>query len=555
MRFRFPPRTLPGLSPLPLSRDDRGAIAPMIGLMIAVLGGFTGLAVDLGLIYHERQRLRSAADLAAIAAVRAADATGATRASLAGNGYANPNNLAVQVGTYKADKATSVGSRFSAGGTIPNAAQVGLDSTIKAVFSRLVGGPSSYTVSARATAVKADLASFGIGSRLASLDGGIANALLTALLGTNVNAYLVDYNGLADVKVDMANFLAKLALRANIQADSYQNVLNAKVGAGPLLGALIDAARDAGAGSNVLNYLAAVGQGPVAGVNATVGDLLSVGVLADAPMGSTETSVGVGLAQILSALGAVSNGQNPIVLDLAAAPLGLAKARISLRLGEKWQSSGLVLPGASVTTAQVRLLLEVWVNVPLLGSAVRVPIYVEAARGTAQLTNVSCPWTSSTDRSATLSVNTGLAFLAITDTAGISLDPASPRPAVRSASLVSLPLVSVTGSTSVEVGSSQPQSVTFSDNDIRTQTIKTVSSWRGSPTATLLANLNLNVNVAGLLSLGLGGLSQAISGALLAVSPALDLILSTVLDVAGIRLAAADVAVEATRCGGAVLVQ
>lgn len=53
------------------SRDDRGAVAPIFGLMAIALFFLTGMAIDFGRITHMRSKVAAAADGAALAAGRA----------------------------------------------------------------------------------------------------------------------------------------------------------------------------------------------------------------------------------------------------------------------------------------------------------------------------------------------------------------------------------------------------------------------------------------------------------------------------------------------------
>ena len=53
---------------LQISRDRRGAIAPLVALTLPALIGAMALAVDVGFLYVEHQRLQIAADAAATGA-------------------------------------------------------------------------------------------------------------------------------------------------------------------------------------------------------------------------------------------------------------------------------------------------------------------------------------------------------------------------------------------------------------------------------------------------------------------------------------------------------
>ena len=56
------------LHPVPSRREQRGAIAIIVGLSLAVLIGFAGLALDGGRLYLTKTELQNAADACALAA-------------------------------------------------------------------------------------------------------------------------------------------------------------------------------------------------------------------------------------------------------------------------------------------------------------------------------------------------------------------------------------------------------------------------------------------------------------------------------------------------------
>ncbi len=77
---------------------ERGAVLPMVGLMIAVLLGMAGLVIDLGGLFVAKTELQSAMDSCALAAAQELDgATDAvTRATSAGKTAGNANNVVYQ---------------------------------------------------------------------------------------------------------------------------------------------------------------------------------------------------------------------------------------------------------------------------------------------------------------------------------------------------------------------------------------------------------------------------------------------------------------------------
>jgi hypothetical protein len=81
------------------TQKQRGQILPLVGLMLVVLMGFAGLAVDLGYVQFQQRQQQSAADAAAVAGAQAliykdscSDSTDATTAAdndSSANGYTN----------------------------------------------------------------------------------------------------------------------------------------------------------------------------------------------------------------------------------------------------------------------------------------------------------------------------------------------------------------------------------------------------------------------------------------------------------------------------------
>ncbi len=533
-------------------RSERaGSILPLAGAALAVLCGCAGLGIDLGMVYLEKRRVQAAADLAALAAVRAIGSPGAAAQALADNGYPEPSHLGVTPGLYTPNRALSPEARFAPGAAAPNAVRVSLGSQVRAGFSRVVGGPASYAVSARSTARQADLAAFGIGSRLVGLDGGILNALLSGLLGTRVSLSAMSYQALAGLDVDALSFLRAAALRGNIRAATFDDVLAGSLSLVDLISALDTAAEGGGAGAaGALSSLTGALSGTTRRV--PLDQLLTVGEIGAAPLASPGTPLTVNALGLLTAAAALANGTDQVSVDLGTGIPGLAQARVSLRIGQGWQSSGYVSPGARLGTAQTRALVEVGIGgLPGLPN-LTVPIYLELAQGSATLRRVACPWSSDSERAVTLDVATGAAFLAIGAVDGSTL--ASVRPPLAPATILRAPLLSVTASANRTIGSGQ-RSLTFTDADIRAGRLRTVSATEltGSLVGTLLTTLNLGVN-----GTPLGGvlpLQAAIGGVLGQAAGPIDALLFSVLGSLGLRIGAADVAVTGTRCGGAVLVQ
>src|SRR5690606_15098248 len=149
----------------------------------------SAFAVDVGQMFADRRKAQSTADLAAIAA--ASDLVNAERA--AGATVAR-NNLpagalqSVVLGIYDPNPALPPSQRFQpAPASLANAAQISLRTTTPLFLGRLLAGRDRFEVRTRAVASQTAFASFAIGSGLASIEGGVANQLLGAMLGTSLS--------------------------------------------------------------------------------------------------------------------------------------------------------------------------------------------------------------------------------------------------------------------------------------------------------------------------------------------------------------------------------
>ncbi|HEY5336831.1 MAG TPA: pilus assembly protein TadG-related protein [Rhizomicrobium sp.] len=220
-------------------RDKRGALSVITAISGLVLLGFTAGAVDFGSVFLKERQLQGMADLAAMAAAsNLNEAQKAADETAKANDWSSPVTATVVTGNYTADATLAAAQRFAAGGSSPDAARVTLKSSADLYFASLLLGRSSLPISRSATAARAELAGFSLGTRLASLNGGMANALLSALTGSSVNLSVMDYNALANARVDLFQYANALKARANVTAASFNDTLNSNgIGAGRPSGA------------------------------------------------------------------------------------------------------------------------------------------------------------------------------------------------------------------------------------------------------------------------------------------------------------------------------
>lgn len=531
-----------------------GNVVILVALGSSLLMGAGAVGIDLGQVFQARRKAQGAADIAAmLAAVDPTKADTVARRSLVDNGY-DPARATVATGGYDASAPNVVpGSRFNSGANPANAVRVGLSTTVPVTFGRAIGLPATVPIRVTGTAASAQFAAFTIGSGTAALSGGIANAVLGALLGAKLSLGVSDYNALASAKVDGLRVLDALAASLNLQAANYTDIVQANASVGQLLMAMRVAAQGNSAAvsalSSILNAL------PNAGNLVPVGQVDALGDVAALAPGRGLAGPSLDVMDLLAATASLANGQNQVAIDLGGTVPGLLSTRLTLAIGERRRSSGWVRPGspnATVKTAQTRLLIEATISAPLGLGTVYVPIYAEVASAQATLRTLTCSGPSG-GRQATIEAQTGLATLAIAAVNRASINGGTTSPDLsQPAVLIALPLANIGGRTVTNIGSNT-QTLTFTDADIANHTVRTVSSTNvaQSLTGSLLGNLSFNLNGFGLTPLLQTSLATTLG---LAAAP-LDLVLNAVLQSLGLRIGYADVEMDGTLCSQAVLVQ
>ncbi len=527
--------------------------------------GFTAFGIDIGSIFLDKRKTQSVADLAAIvAASDPTKATNAAKAALLQNNYPADSLVAVEYGTYVADATLAPKQRFTVAagpGPTTNAVRVTVQTRTPLYFGRLLVGSSSYDVRASATAATTAMASFAIGSRLASLNGGVLNQVLGTLLGTTLSLSVMDYNALLGAKVDAFSFLSALATQVNLTAGTYDQLLAGEVKLPDLIAALLNAQRSANGNDAATIALSKVSQA----VTGLLGKIIPQGLIDPGPYAVLQAGqkplfgVSVSVLDLLSAIAVLGNGTHQIATGLSLNLPGIASVQLQAAVGERpvgtsWMTVG--AKGASVHTAQTRVLLQVQLLGSGAASAINLPLYVEVASGTATLDALQCGYPDISSSSVTLGVTPGLvdAWIGGVSTADLTNFTTAPNPPP--ATLVNvLGLVKVTGLAHARIGNTTPTSVNFSYADIQAQTRKTVNStsFVSSLLGSLLGNLDLKVSILGL-GLDLGPLIQLIGNILAAVTAPLDQLLASVLQTLGVSLGQADVWTTGIRCDNAVLV-
>src|SRR5690606_12213882 len=102
--------------------------------------------------------------------------------------------IRVETGRYSPNPDLAVGERFKADAPSPNAVRITFHKTGDIYFARAFSDPPEIATTAIAS--RRPMAAFSIGSRLARLDGGLLNAVLGGLTGSQISLDLMDYDAL-----------------------------------------------------------------------------------------------------------------------------------------------------------------------------------------------------------------------------------------------------------------------------------------------------------------------------------------------------------------------
>ncbi len=539
------------------SADERGNIAIMSAASLLMLIACTALGVDVGSIFFDKRRTQSAADLAAI--VAASDLPNAIRAAAAAvakNNYPPDSVVAVEPGVYKADASLTPQQRFVAAAKPPNAVRVTLQTKTPLYFGKVLTGDAQWKLNATAIASTTQLATFAIGSRLVSLNGGLLNALLGKMLGTTLSLSAMDYNALLSTKIDAFDFLSALATRVNLTGVTYDTLLGSNIKVPDIIAALATA-NGSNSASPALSSVSSAVTGLTNRIVPT--SLIDLGPYSNLTVGEKpRIGVSVSAYDLLSATASLANGTNQIATGLNLSLPGIAAVTLMVTVGERpvgtsWITVGAV--GASVHTAQTRVLLKIQLVGTGAVSVVNVPVYVEVAAGTATLNAISCGYPSVSNSTVTLGVSPGLVDAWIGDVTPAMMTNFSTKPNPPVAKIVDLGAIQVAGRAHATMANTAPTPVTFSYADIQAQTKKTTNTtnFTSSLVASLLGDLQLGVQL-GPLGLPIPGIGALVASILSGATGSIDTLLNSVLQTLGIGLGQVDSWVTGVRCDGAVLV-
>ncbi|HEX7851569.1 MAG TPA: TadG family pilus assembly protein [Sphingomonas sp.] len=521
------------------------------GGLLAFLG-VAALAVDATNLYLAKRHAQGIADSAALAA--AGDIQNASSAAAAARN-ANPMQglsiLSVEPGQYADDPTIAAGERFVAGPDNANAARVRVHVDAPLYFARIFGKPT-VPVEASGTAARIDLVAFSIGSRLAGVNGGLPNAMLSQLAGTDLQLSAMDYQALASGQLDILKFSEALRSQLNVQTATFGELMNTQASLGQIARAMSASVTDAQA-SSVLRAVA----DRLPQTSTKLSSLIDLGPLAGETKSDPSRPITVDAFSMLRGTLELG-GQHQISTDLAATVPGLTSTKLTIAIGERAANSPWLRVTAAhdveVRTAQTRIYLDTQVAPQLGLASLRVPIYVELAAATAKLKDVSCTG-GSKKATVKLNVTPSVGEAAIADVDPAALGNFQVAPALNRVTMLRTPVATVSGFADVKLGGVDPQEVFFSASDIASHSVKHVSTndLVQGVVSSLISRIDLNVNVLGL-GLGVGALTALVGQVLGQAAAPLDGVYSQVTSLLGVQVGQADVWVNGVRCGTPVLV-
>lgn len=564
--------------------NEDGAISMIAVAVIFIALGMGAVVVDAGAFLLARRELQNATDAAAFAAVQKFSANSAAayqqaaRDVITENGYDGAVMKSATLGVYTADESLTPAARFSSAGASTsngNAIRVETEATAPVYFARVFGFGSTSTIKAVATAAQLSSVSFGAGTRLASIDSSnsaVLNSVLGQMLGTTLDLSAVDYNALLNTRLDALTLMQALATQANVQGVSYEDLLNASLTPKQVLTAAMTAIQNSpskvsGSAANSVTALQQVTNAISSGSAVQIKRIVDAPDLYDRMLGSIKVSDGietaVNLLDLLSASAKIVGANKLIDLGTSVSvPIVNTSVRTRLAIGEPMKQIIMGKKGTSIQTAQTRLGLEITLlslSIPLLSTSVSLPVYVEAASGTATVASIPC---NRNGTMATIDATTGVTSARVGTVSNASLANFSSSVTPGAASIasigVSVPLVGTVNVATVQANGTasiagSSSTLSYSQTDMNNRTVKSVSS-SGSLLSNLGSNLTLTITVlnSGLLSPILNTLTSSLStltSRLLSALSVLDAPLNVVLSTLGIQLGTIDVVTTGASCG------
>lgn len=331
-------------------------VALWMGIALAAL-----MVLDIGNLFWQKRELQKIADLSALAgAVKPLDGACTSASSSNAKLIAEANGMRVadtfvaKHGQWKPAVGVPLEQFFAeSAASTSNACHVEIQRNVSYFFILSASGNQSRWIGAKATALVSGepMATVLIRSTLASLNGGVLNTLLSAVLGSQINLTAASWQGIAKLNVNLLKVFDSL-LELNTELGSYEQLLKSKLKVGDLLTAMVTAVepgRFATADVAALRQLASVNFG---NVEVRLADLIKLENV------SPSAALNLGVSALELVQGALQFAAKDKVLSLNMNILGLLK--VKLKVIEPAQMAIIGNPNnenivIEARTAQVRL--------------------------------------------------------------------------------------------------------------------------------------------------------------------------------------------------------
>ena len=515
-------------------RDERGAIVPMVAMLLTCLIGVTALTVDIGLQRVARVDMQSVADMVALDLSRDLDGRAASaiapglQAAADRSVARNPDTMGGAVTVVPELGTLDSSGVFTtvSGSTVPDAVRVTASTTVAFHFVSGSGGVGRSAVGVARSQACYKLGSWG--ARLTTTAN--ANLLYRVLAASGVGASVSSstYQGLVGATVDAADLATELGLASPEELGA----------ASVTLSTLLDAAAQV-IGTN------GASSGQVAALDAIRANL---GTLSDQPVGlanlfTVSSGAGAGLSAAVDladlVVGAllVADGNSAVNVDLGSGLPGVGSFVSSVGLIQAARTTCGFAGATPNSSNQVALTSQasltdqsLTVGIPgvagvTVGSATPMTLTVSTASATSTLDAVTC---GSSSKSATISTTGGL----------LSASLVLPVKLTVKVGLVQIPVTATFRATLTPSGT--PGAVTIT---VPSQSYGTPYSNGGSQAQLPSATLDPVGSVAGLSTSQVNSLLAAVS--ISVVTPLVDALNADVVgplsDLAGLRTSGADV--------------
>lgn len=530
-------------------RHQRGVAAIFAALALVALLAAVGIAIDLSRFYFAQRDLQRMTNAAALDAARVAGGCLGIPADPQAAALIEVNQSVLRNGGQvdyvtrgsvlvgRMLRGTSGVRSFSPGEAEENrAVQVILRRPAPRRLIPLPGAnDGNFTLTATAAAQSRPLVSLSVGSSVVSINNGLLGDLLKGLLGGNPNVNLISYQGLLAQSVP----LGQLAEASGLPVDQFlstpislrqliSDTLTALSGvADPALTSALASMRDATNPSLMIL--------PSSVVNVTSG-------YEDA-LGSASVSAGQLLMQ---AQQAVASSSINVPLSIALPLLG--SINLNVRLISPGQQAVIPAGNPDSIASNAQGLVQLNTSLlPILGNAVNLKLFVQAAKATAELDNIHCARRGQPTHQIDVNAQTNLAYIGIGEFDDIN----KPNPTPKPTQLLNVLGVKVYGYAVVPVGQSRSQTLIFNGPPFPTAT-QTIGTPLGQALAAAIAQLPSHLSittdppvVGALVNLALQPVLALLTPALsAAVSSLTDPVLTPVLQLLGLSLGTADIAVE-----------